>query len=486
MGAVTITTGSGATAAVSTEDSGKLVTLVKASQTYTMSYSIVGGADSALFSIDSGTGALSLLEAQPAGTYQVIVRATDTDSDEYTDQTINVDVTAVVPDTVFVGPGIASALLTQLTMSGLSSVNNCDEVWIRFRAPGARLDSIRLYHIYTSTDSGYNKGDGGTVEYSVYAHDEATNMHTGSALATTGDIVARTRYWTQAQAATKYPGAVWSQHGESSTGLYYFRAIDLTSPLTTTPGETYWIRVRQTNADKANNYIAIDNLRNRHQFIRRNLDPTFDNDNDLRVVQVNSSTRLDRSESSSFGFIAIVELIGDVGGGFAYYQSPNTDSVAGDPDRTFNIDGTKKFRAVWTPSNPATIKSVHIAAGKNSGTAPITVRIQQFGVTLATTELSGFPQLTQPSTLVDTIHQEVGWQSADLSNPVVSAGTPVYIEVSTASGTDYEVTGVLDGDGAYFTGGGSPTTFSQYTLDGSTWVTPAGMDMAFGLVVEES
>ncbi len=98
--------GGGATASVSVAENTTTVTTVAASDadlpTQTLSYSIVGGADAAKFSIVSGTGALSFVSAPnfeaptDSGTnnvYDVIVRASD--GTLFDDQAIAVNVTGV-------------------------------------------------------------------------------------------------------------------------------------------------------------------------------------------------------------------------------------------------------------------------------------------------------------------------------------------------------------------------------------------------------
>ena len=153
-----------------------------------------------------------------------------------------------------------TSLLTNQTL-GQSHSNSCDASATTFVANDTAVNAVRLFHIYTSKNDGYSLGDGGTVAYEIFKWDVASGKPVGPALGSTPDIVANTRYWTQAQAAAKYPGAIWVQHGETSTGLYHFRKIDFKAPVQTTLGECYAVIVRQTNADKANHHIAIDMLR---------------------------------------------------------------------------------------------------------------------------------------------------------------------------------------------------------------------------------
>ncbi|WP_123360323.1 VCBS domain-containing protein, partial [Pseudomonas frederiksbergensis] len=102
--------GGGATASVSVAENTTVVTTVAATDAdlpaQTLSYSIVGGADAAKFSIVSGTGALSFVSAPnfeaptDSGTnnvYDVIVRASD--GTLFDDQTIAVTVTGVNDNT---------------------------------------------------------------------------------------------------------------------------------------------------------------------------------------------------------------------------------------------------------------------------------------------------------------------------------------------------------------------------------------------------
>lgn len=478
--------GGGATGAANITTGATAATTVQATRTSAFTYSIAGGANQALFTINSSTGALAFAEAQPIGTYEVIVRATDADSSLTGDQLVTVSVTESIADARFIGNGVGAALLTNLAMSSLTTgVNESDEVVFSFVAQGSRIDAARIFWIYTQGDSGYSKGDGGTANIELYAYDPVTKWRTGSALGSTGNVVCNTRYWTQSQAAAKYPGAIWSQHGETGTRLWLFRLLDFTSPVTVVPGQAYCLRIYPTNADKADHYVSVEGLRNRHLFLRTTNDPSFDPHREYRVSHSRDGVVYDRSSHNAFGLTAVMEIVGDQSFGFATYQSPNTTNVGGDIDRTLNVDGTKRCRQVWTPAQAFTLKSVHVAGGRNSGSADLTVQIKQSGSTLATVALSGYPLLAQPTDLVTNIHNAAQWRSAALSDVPVVANVPVYVELSTTAGTDYEITGSLDGQKVgYFTSGGFPEGNAQYTLNGSTWVNQAAMDIAVALVGE--
>lgn len=76
--APTITSdGGGPTATVDVNTGDTAVTTVTATGTATISYSIVGGADAALFSIDASSGVLAFTSASVDGDYAVTVRATN-------------------------------------------------------------------------------------------------------------------------------------------------------------------------------------------------------------------------------------------------------------------------------------------------------------------------------------------------------------------------------------------------------------------------
>lgn len=138
--------GGGATASINVAEGGTTVTTVTATDsdvpTQTLTYSIVGGADSSLFSISSTTGALTFISARnfetPADSnsdnvYQVIVRADD--GSLLDDQTISVTITNVNEAPVisnldetpmYIENGVPVVLDNDVTVSDaeLSTINN--------------------------------------------------------------------------------------------------------------------------------------------------------------------------------------------------------------------------------------------------------------------------------------------------------------------------------------------------------------------------
>jgi len=83
--------GGGPTATIPVTAPATAVTTVVATGTTVISYSIVGGANAALFQIDSVTGVLSFKVASIAGSYAVTVRAANAFGLD--DQAITVNVT---------------------------------------------------------------------------------------------------------------------------------------------------------------------------------------------------------------------------------------------------------------------------------------------------------------------------------------------------------------------------------------------------------
>jgi len=82
--------GGGPTAAIPVTAPATAVTTVVATGTAPIAYTITGGADQALFTLDSGTGVLAFAAPSSAGTYHVTVTATNTWG--HVDQAITVTV----------------------------------------------------------------------------------------------------------------------------------------------------------------------------------------------------------------------------------------------------------------------------------------------------------------------------------------------------------------------------------------------------------
>lgn len=486
MGTLAITSdGGGATAGVDVLDGTTAVTDVDAVATFDKTFSIVGGTHAALFSINASTGALAFLSAAQPGTYQVTVRAEDDDSGDYTDKTFDVVVTATVAGgDFFAGVGMGSSLLSNVRIvSGGTGSNAADECCIGFIAQGARIDAVRQFIIYTSGDSGYSTGNGGTIKVEIRAHDAVNNRPSDTVLAETVEHIANTRYQTQAAAESAYAGAVWSHGGESGIQLYHFKRMNLTSPLTVTPGTKYWLCTKQVRGGTGNT-VSVDHLRNRHQFIRRLIDPDFDDSIEYRVMMRQGSTWVDKSASAAFGYVAIAEIIGDVNHGQAAYGVPSSADLPGESDLVRNVNGTKRVRQMWTFAADSTLTSLSIAAGINSGSAPLYCAIKQGGSTLHTASFSGYPALTQSGKSVVTIHNEIGWATAALPDISVTGGSAVTFEVYTTAGTDYEVPCIKDGQGYYFTSGGFSEGEFSYTNDGVSWTVAGNTDMAFAVIAE--
>lgn len=485
MGSVAITSnGAGATAGVNVADGATAVTTVEAETTAAWVYSIAGGTHADLMSIDSSTGVLAFDGAPDAGTYQVIVRATDPDNSATVDQEINVDVNPAAPGggVQFFGSGLSSASPSNIrVVDGGTGSNAADEVFTGVVCQGTRIDAVCQYLIYTPSDSGYSNGNCGTMKVEIRAHDSENNRASATVLAETGEHIVNTRYQTQAAAEAAYPGAIWSHGGETGTKLWHFKRMNLTSPLTVTPGQKIWLNSDQVRGGTGNTF-SVDYVRNRHQFIRKNLDPDFDNTIEHRVHMLQGSTWVDKSASAEYGLIAVYEIIGDVNHGMAFYGVPIISEVDSDSDLALNVNGTERARQSYTFAADTTLTSLSIAAGLESGSADLYCDIKQGASTLHTATLTGFPAVTSGDAY-PILHDKMGWVTVSLPDVAVTGGTPVYFEMRTTAGTHYEVPAIKDGDGVYFTSGGVPEGVASYSNDsGSTWTDAGNTDLAFAIL----
>lgn len=127
------------------------VITVKTNSTENVTFSIVGGADGALFKIDSVTGKLSFIEKQVVGTYEVLV-ATEDSAGNRAIQIIDVE---VVTD-IKVVPPVINTTLTEY------AVLDFDGIVFQIDADAADAQSALSYSV-KGTDKGYftidSKGD---------------------------------------------------------------------------------------------------------------------------------------------------------------------------------------------------------------------------------------------------------------------------------------------------------------------------------------
>ncbi len=176
--------GGGATAAINVAENSTVVTTVTATDAdlpaQTLTYSIVGGADQALFTINSSTGALAFASARnfetPAdaganNVYDVIVRSSD--GTLFDDQTIAVTVTNVneAPTDVYSVPTVTDANV--LGYYSFTSANNLG----RDDAGGTSPITFSGTVSQTTGPSG-----SGALDLSGGAHGNIASMTTGGAM----------------------------------------------------------------------------------------------------------------------------------------------------------------------------------------------------------------------------------------------------------------------------------------------------------------
>ena len=340
-----------------------------------------------------------------------------------------------------------------------------DEVGYSFRGNGQTIGSLRQYLMFTSYESGYSRGDGGTVVYEI--RPDAGGVPGNTVLATTGNLIGNRLQLTEAQANAKYPGAHYLPYNETSTTQKYaFPRIPLDANYATSDGEKLWMTVRPTHSDTANHNISVNAIRNRHQWLTPVIDPRFDASFDTRFKSLQNGVWVDESASANFGYMPVFDIIDTNGNGIAgqrFYQNPADITES---DKSPNVGGSNRARQrIVVPSG--TLSLIAVCGGLNFGSAPMTVTISQNGSTLYTGSLTGFPQLDQPSDAVIAMHDQVRWSQLTGLSVSVSAGS-IYLEVSAPSGTDYDITGSQNGSGRYFTGiVGVPGEIS--TNGGSSW-----------------
>lgn len=485
MGTISITSnGGGATAAVGVSDGVSAISTVETSRSVAFVFSISGGADAALFSIDSSSGVLTLVSPAEPGAYSVIVRATDPDNSAFVEQEITVSVQAsAAGGTQFFGTGIGSALNTNNRVADWSAPasNNVTMACSGFIAQGTRIDAIRQYLVQrTFFPNGYSAGNGGTIRTEIRSHDAVNGRPSDTVLAQTYEYPGDTKQLTTSAAAeAAYPGV--SYPSGSGTAKENFPQHDLTSPLTVTPGDKLWLCTYQVRGGEAN-HVSVNCNRNRHQFIRAQIDPDFDADVERRVWVKYGDTWFDDSAHAVFGATGIFEIIGDVNHGHSLFSVPSSGLIGGDPDRCRDVSATLRVRQSLIFDADTTLDELSIFAGRSAGSSDLVCDIKQGGSTLHTVSLSGFPLLSAHDEVHD-IHNACGWVTASLGGVAVSATTPVYFELRTSSGTAYEIPHVLNYQGIYFLSGGLTGCNMAFSNDsGANWTDAANVHIGIALL----
>lgn len=160
-----ITSNGGGSAAGIIVSSGTAVTTVTATDANSdpITYSISGGADAALFSINATTGALAFLSAPAPGTYVVQVRASDAISS--TSQTL----TITVPDPSDVTPPTVTNV-TSSTINGYYNTADAISIQVVFTEPVQVTGTPQLTLETGGTDriASYVSGTGSNTLYFTY------------------------------------------------------------------------------------------------------------------------------------------------------------------------------------------------------------------------------------------------------------------------------------------------------------------------------
>lgn len=351
-----------------------------------------------------------------------------------------------------------------------------EEISYSLEYKGTRIDSVKWYTVVDNA-GGYSKGDGGLLKVQIQG--DNGGFADGNVLGETPEIIASPKLWNRDKTAAqnKYPGKVWTHHGETGTALDVFREFDLAASITgMTPGTRIHLVFKNVTPDPQNHHIGVNMVGSGdgNPTYRKNNkfddDPAFASGFDWKANKLNNGVWSDID-----GLMGIMEVVGDVAQGNVRYAVSNAVDPSGRGDRTPNISGTRMVREHITPPSALTFKEVGLFMGRNSGSSPVSCVIKQGGSLLWSGSFSGFPLLGDvllPQGAATAIVEKSSWvsQAADFS---CVADTPMTMELSTDSGTDYEVPMSQDAAGVYFVGTtGLSTGFkeghAEESLDGGT------------------
>lgn len=338
----------------------------------------------------------------------------------------NVNTNAVTSTSLIYGSGIGMDSLNNTTIGPYGSVSS-----YRFRATTTSLlNSIRIYIVGKA--AGYASGTGGTLEVSVQT-DDATSNHGPS-----GTVIS----------SVSIPNA------SSLDGL---PLITFPAPATLNAGQLYHIVFRNTDPSPSTNFVSLDGIFMYQPTVPRQ--PLFSDVDWGQPLKYASNGWQDRPNT-----IPILQLNYADGtkAGLGYMEvwvrSYKIISGSGMAREAFTVSGSDK-----------TVSSATVRIMRDSGTSPLTVRLETSNGTL-------IEQGTIPSSsiAVGTPGDNGGgstWATYTFSAPhALSQGQSYNLVLSAPSDTQYSIFVIRKGVEYQF----APTThfsegYAQYNT-GTGWV----------------
>jgi hypothetical protein len=372
--------------------------------------------------------AAAYVNAGAAGTLTVQCVVTLSGVQSVYSQTI--PVLPVLPvSSFYYGSGLSADALANTVLGG-PSLNSAS---YRFQAKHASaLKAIRVFFIWSLVKSGYQAGQGGTIQVDLKADDNsAAHLPTGPSLAsvTYGNIVAQN---------DNYP------------------ELEFAYPATLTGGALYHLVFTNVDPSPVTNYISLDSLYTDAQTAP--MQPSI-SDNDCAAL-VRSGTGAWKVRT---GFTPILELDyadgGSQGNGYMEVWSTNPKTISGNAQvrETFKVSGPSR-----------TFTKIMVRAERVAGTSPLTLALTEADGTL-------IEQGTVPAASVLTGASSWVTCAFPLST-VLSSGVAYNLTLSTAANTQYSAYPIRKGlDKGFSNDTAFPDGHAQFTSTGSTgW---AGWDM---------
>jgi hypothetical protein len=341
-----------------------------------------------------------------------------------------IPVVAALPVTSFYyGSGLSADALANTVLGGPSLISAS----YRFQAKHASaLKAIRVFFIWSLVKSGYQSGQGGTIQVDLKADDgSAAHLPTGPSLATVsyGNILSQNSNYPQLQ--FPYPAIL------TGGGLYHlvFTNVD---PTPTT------------------NYISLDSLYTDAQTAP--MQPSLSDTTFAALVRSGTGAWKPRQ-----GFTPILELDyadgGSQGNGYMEVWSTNPKPISGNAQvrETFKVSGPSR-----------TFTRIMVRTQLVSGSSPLTLTLTEADGTL-------IERGTVPA--ASALQGAANWVTCSFPlSTVLSSGVAYNLTLSTAADTQYTIYPIRKGlDKGFSTSTAFPDGYAQATNTGATgW---AGWDM---------
>jgi hypothetical protein len=286
-----------------------------------------------------------------------------------------------------------------------------------------KIVSVRTYHKFTSTDSGYSKGSGGTLKYELRA-DDGTSKHIPS-------------------------NTVLGESSEVNAKVAEFPVITFTSPTPIDAGKWYHLVVHNTDPNGSANYISENDL----WTLGTPRNPVLDDMQFAVMYKDGSDDWVTRKD-----YIAIADFAYDDGTHFGngYMESGST----GDGSYSHTAGGDNKVRQLVTATGgDKVVTSVFVRMQRESGSGAVSA-------TLVT------PSGAKTASATPTPGRST-WVEFPISATLMS-GSTYYLELSAPSGSLYHLKATRDGNASGYDFH-SNTVFSDgyaqfSTNGGGSWI----------------